>query len=192
MAIYRYIITADTGMAPAIDDALLSLATCKPQIRKSAQPGDWVVACRGSPAPPGLVAWAARIERKVGIGPYEREYRGRSDAVYRERPDGSYERLRPDYHDSPEQQRKDLSGPALIFARQASWYFGDRPQLLSDHLQHLAPRGQGHRVNGTLAPDERALIDWLLSLGPPGLRGRPPDRELCGGCAPKPARRSVC
>lgn len=192
MAIYRYIITADTGMAPAIDDGLLSLATCKPQIRKSAQPGDWVIACHASPAPPGLVAWAGRIQRKLEIGVYEREFRGRADAVYREQPDGTFERLRPGYHDLPDQQRKDLSGPALIFARDAAWYFGRRPQLLPTRLQHLAPRGQGHRVNGTMDGDEQALIAWLRGVGAPGLHGAPPDAELCGGCDPKGSKRGGC
>jgi hypothetical protein len=38
--IFRYILKNDSGMAPCIDNGLVSLATCKPKIRASAQHGD--------------------------------------------------------------------------------------------------------------------------------------------------------
>src|SRR5262245_14974675 len=94
----RYILQHDTGMAPCVDDGLVSLATCKPKIRASANPGDWVIGLRPSPAPRGLVVWAGRVAHSIGVGEYERQHRGRSDAVYRIKPDGGFERLRPDYH----------------------------------------------------------------------------------------------
>ena len=42
--LHCYIITHDTGLAPAIQDGTLSLAVCKPNIRKKAQVGDVIVA----------------------------------------------------------------------------------------------------------------------------------------------------
>ncbi|MDQ3482212.1 MAG: hypothetical protein M3448_02215 [Pseudomonadota bacterium] len=195
MAIYRYIITADTGMAPAVADGLISLATCKPVVRRSTRVGDWVVACRASPAPPGLVAWAGRVRQKLEIADYEREFRGRPDAVYRLGADGDYVRLRPDYHNTPEQVATDLSGPALVFDPEASWYFGSSPKLLPDDLLHLAPRGQGHRVNGAGPDDEQALLVWLRNISPPGVQGSPPDAPdgECGGCiATKPRAPPGC
>jgi hypothetical protein len=93
--IFRYILKNDTGMAPCIDGGLVSLAACKPKIRGSAQPGDWVVGFFPKPEPRGLVAWAGRISRRVEIGDYEAEFRGRSDAVYRAKPNGEFKRLRP-------------------------------------------------------------------------------------------------
>lgn len=186
--LYRYVITADTGMAPASDDGLISLATCKPAVRRSAEVGDWVVACHASPAPAGLVAWAGRVARKLQVGEYEREFRGRSDAVYRELTDGTFKSLKPDYHTEPEQRARDLSGPALVFDPLASWYFGEQPRQLPDELLHLAPRGQGHRVNGTKPDDAKMLLQWLSSSSAPGVLGRPPDRAAsCGGCKSVPA-----
>lgn len=58
MRIYRYVLTSDTGMAPSIDQGVVSLATCKPVIRRCAGPGDWVVENTGS------TAWA-RATRPV-------------------------------------------------------------------------------------------------------------------------------
>lgn len=180
--IYRYVITVDTGMAPAVDQGMISLATCKPVLRKSAAPGDWVMGCHAAPAPAGLIAWAGKVARKLSVGDYEREFRGRADAVYRELPDGSFEALKPSYHTEPKQREKDLSGPVLVFDAVSSWYFGEEPRQLPDTLMHLAPRGQGHRVNGAAPEDSDALSRWLHSLSPPGVLGQPPDRDAsCDG-----------
>lgn len=191
MRIYRYILTSDTGMAPCIDAGMVSLATCKPVIRRCAGSGDWVIGFLASPAPSGMVAWAGRVSRSVPIADYEREFRGRSDAVYRETPGGLFRRLRRDYHAQPGQMETDLSGPALLFDPASTWYFGDRPQMLPDALSHLAAHGQGHRVNGVAQDDLARLLAWLGSLGPPGLHGEPPDREAERPCGPRPAS-NVC
>lgn len=89
MRIYRYVLTSDTGMAPSIDQGVVSLATCKPVIRRCAGPGDWVVANLAS-RECSMAAWAGRISRSISVGDYEREFPGRSDAVYRQLADGSF------------------------------------------------------------------------------------------------------
>ncbi|TMJ19812.1 MAG: hypothetical protein E6G92_08590 [Alphaproteobacteria bacterium] len=182
MEIYRYVMTSDDGIAPCPDQGMISLATCKPVIRRCARPGDWVLGCHGAPAELGAVAWAGRVHRSVSIGDYEREFRGRADALYRQKPDGMFERLRPEYHHSPDDIRKDQSGSVLIFDPERSWYFGDGPQVLPPQLIHVAPRGRNHRVNGLLLGDPERLAAWLTSVGPPGVHGEPPDRDpgLCG------------
>lgn len=171
--IFRYILQNDTGMAPCIDKKLVTLATCKPRIRASAHPGDWVIGFYPRPFERGLVAWAGRIARKIQTGEYEREFRGRSDAVYRQKADGTFKRLRPDYHPGANEIRKDLSAPALVFDEHATWYFGDEPRVLPEALHHLAAGGQGHRVNGTTPEDVGALAAWLAACSTPGMIGRP-------------------
>lgn len=191
--IYRYVHVSDDGAAPCIDGGQITLATCKPRVRGSARPGDWVLGFFPRPAPPGLVGWAARVERKVPAEDYESAYRGRRDAVYRFAPDGSFTRLRGGYHDHPDDVRKDLSAPALVFDPAESWYFGDRPRLLPEDLMHLAASGQGHRVNGRRPGDEAALRAWLAGAGPPGIHGRPRHGDSCGPCgAPVPAKPRAC
>jgi hypothetical protein len=181
--IFRYIHKSDTGMAPCIDNGLLSLATCKPKIRVGAKPGDWVMGFYPSPAPSGTLCWAGRIGNILDIGRYEAEYRGRSDAVYRQQQDGGFRRLRPDYHPGTNEIRKDLSGPALVFDPSATWYLGDQPLMLPETLMHLAARGQGHRVNGTSESDVAVLTAWLASASPAGFHGKlrhpqPPRKPL--------------
>lgn len=178
-------------MAPSIDNGLVSLATYKPVIRRCAEPGDWVTGFLASPAPLGFVAWAGQVTRSVPVGHYEREFRGRSDAVYREAPDGSFRRLRKDYHAEPSQMEKDVAGPALLFDPAFTWYFGDRPRMLPESLLHLAAQGQGHRVNGVGPDDPANLLAWLGSFGPPGIHGQPPDRDAAPRCGPKSTPRKT-
>jgi hypothetical protein len=186
--IYRYVLTSDDGVAPCVDDDLLTLATCKPVIRRVARVGDWVVGFRGK-APAGVVIWAGRIACKFSVGDYEARHRGRADAVYRLQPDGSYLKLRPDYHARREDVLKDLSGPALVFDPASTWYFGSDAQLSPDTLMHLAASGQGHRVNFRRPGDEDVLLGWLNELGPPGIHGLPQAEAHCGGCGSSSGRK---
>ena len=41
--IHRYVVTHDDGSAPCIDNDLLTLCICKPEIRKTAQIDDWLI-----------------------------------------------------------------------------------------------------------------------------------------------------
>lgn len=173
--ILRYILQHDTGMAPCIDDGLVSLATCKPKIRAGAKPGEWVIGCQPSPAPRGRVVWAGRVAHSIEVGEYERRHRGRSDAVYRANPGGGFERLRPDYHPGENDFRKDTSAPVLVFDRNASWYFGRESHMLPEQLGHLAASGRGHRVDGVNEGDATALQVWLASIRPPGVHRVPRD-----------------
>ncbi len=170
---YRYILATDNGMAPCIDNGLITLATCKPQIRRTAKAGDWVAGFYPSPHPRGLVSYVGRVNEVINIGAYEENYRGRSDAVYREKRDGTFIRLRPDYHPEPKQFFKDQSGPVLIFDKKATWYFGDKPKDLPDELFHLHAKGQGHRVNNASEQDIIALEKWLRTKWPPNVYGKP-------------------
>ena len=50
--VFSYVIAHDLGFAPNPFGAFLTLACCKPLIRRTAAPGDWVV---------GLTPWSERI-----------------------------------------------------------------------------------------------------------------------------------
>ena len=181
--IFRYVLMNDTGMAPCIDNGRVSLATCKPKIRSSAKPGDWVIGCRPSPDQCEVV-WAGRVAQSIEVGEFERQYRGRSDAIYRGKPN-AYERLRPAYHPGADELRKDTSAPALVFAQDETWYFGRTPQRLPEHLMHLAAGGRGHRVGGVRVGDIDELVKWLKGVAKPGVHARPRDaapQKTCGGC----------
>ena len=42
--IYSYLLVTDNGSAPCVQQNILSLAICKPRIRKAAKVGDYIIA----------------------------------------------------------------------------------------------------------------------------------------------------
>jgi hypothetical protein len=175
--IFRYILRRDSGMAPCISDGLVSLATCKPQIRQRAEVGHWVAGFLPRPYDRGLLAYAGRIAEVLPVGEYEKRYRGRPDAVYRERNDGTFERLNPNYHATPEEQEKDLSGPVLVFDPNACWYFGENARHLPEHLIDLGAAGRPIFVKCRTPDRIEALEAWLRGHWEPGVHGTPRDAE---------------
>jgi Nucleotide modification associated domain 2 len=167
--IYRYILAHDSGMAPCLHDGLISLATCKPMIRRRAEVDDWVLGFRPGSLERGLMLWAGKVQAVASHGEYQRARRGRPDAVYLERKDGSYERLVSDYHLTQKEMDRDLSGPVLIFDAKVSIHLDGQPVPLPGELAHLAAAGRGHRVNGTNPNDTARLEAWIRSLKARGL-----------------------
>lgn len=189
--IYRYILTHDSGMAPCPAGGRITLATCKPVIRRTANPGDWVLGFRPGSLERGLLLWAGKVEQVMDHGDYEREFRGRPDAVYRIGKDGGYKRLLPDYHPTQREMDRDTSAPVLLFDSKVSLYFNGQPQPLPQELAHLAAAGRGHRVSGTEPGDVSRLEAWLaqLDIVPPDSA----DRNSTGrrsGCGSRSAETS--
>lgn len=184
-------------MAPNPRAGLITLATCKPEIRKAAQEGDWVIG--NFPAPKNeIVAWAGRVERSMPIHEYAREYSARDDALYDLDAGGELHRVsgkHAQYHRERDQQCKDKKGSVLIFDQTQSWYFGGNGRVLPLELHHLAARGQGHRVKQRREDDLTALEAWLADQGPPGIHGEPrdgwdgPSGGGCGQRRPKPGKK---
>ena len=191
--IFRYIHVHDAGMAPCYDDGMITLATCKPEIRKSAVPGDWVIGFMPRPHDRGLATWAGKIASSLPHGEYQRQHRARCDAVYRERPDGTTERLRPEYHPTVEEMDRDLSGPVLVFDPEVSIRLGAQPELVPQELLHLAAAGRGHRVNDALPADEAKLEGWvrhLISTARRNIADPPPRIRKCRPCGAGAKKRS--
>lgn len=129
-----------------------------------------------------------QVAESIDVGDYERRYSckrrgGRAEAIYQEQPSGGFDRLRPDYHPGPDEFRKDANSPVLLFDPEVTWYFGKEPQLMPEHLMHLAAGGSGHRVNGMREGDATALRSWLIGVAPPSIHHSPRDG------APKKPRR---
>ena len=162
--IFRYILVHDYGIAPCPADDLLTLATCKPSIRRSAKPGDWVLGFRPGTVVRGEMLWGGRVARVMTQGEFEQAYRGRPDALYRLDREGSFSRLNPAYHPSEREKARDLSGPVLLFDESISRYCYGQPVALPSELAHLAPIGRGHRVNGVNQGDPERLAAWLTAL----------------------------
>lgn len=73
---YLYAITRDFGFAPNPFHGVCTLATCKPDIRSTAQPGDWIFSMGGSKMGKktanlfGHCICAMRVSRKISFSEY--------------------------------------------------------------------------------------------------------------------------
>jgi hypothetical protein len=195
--VFSYVVRYDYGFAPNPFEGYCTIATCKPQIRRTASVGDWVVGT-GS-ADKGLAGrlvyvmqvdeiltfddyWKdPRFARKVptDLGAVKRAY---GDNIYRRGDDGTW--LQADSRHSladgkpnPGHIKVDTSVDAVLVARRFSYFGGVGPtiptSLRNDFGMDLVHPSQGHRCR---FPQEliNAAIAWFGSLDT-GVLGRPAD-----------------
>jgi hypothetical protein len=83
---YFYKMTADNGGAPCVENGLLSLAICKPEIRSTAKKDDIILgfAAKSLSADNRLI-YVARVTAKIEDGDYFKsdKFSNRSDCIYR-------------------------------------------------------------------------------------------------------------
>lgn len=176
--LFSYVVTHDTGFAPNPYGGILTLATCKPRIRATAQRGDWLLgtgSVRGVGA--GSVVYAACIAEVVPLEQYATEARfavkhpavgkeswqRHGDNIYTQLSDGTWHQRRNIHHVAKDIPR-DLRGKnALVCER--FWYFGSAVPLLPEALTGLVKRGPGHRCEDSPAL-VAALVSWLGTFTP--------------------------
>ncbi len=182
---YRYVLADDNGTAPCPQNGLLTLATCKPKVRKTTGAGDLIAAFAPSPCPMHMLAYAARVREVVEWPAYASKYAypSRNDAVYAFLPDGHVTRLREDYHTTDHHKAQDLSARVLIFDPAETWYFGKNLQELPKHLQWCSiggkgsRNGRGHNVDEVDLDADDSLLTWLKRTYAPGFHGAPRGRN---------------
>lgn len=184
---YRYILRHDDGWAPCIDDGLLSLATCKPAIRRTAVVGDYVAGYQPKAKGEGLLCWFGRVEKIMWHAEYFRAHSKRRDANYQMDTAGVWQRKNRLYHPAETQKLADVSAPALLFDMTETWYFGREPKEPPSSLAPVRAIGQGHRVKVRLPNDVEEMIDWLRKNWPAGILHLPRDEssDCDRTCVPK-------
>lgn len=191
--IYVYKLVADNGGAPCVHRSILSLAICKPKIRKTAEEGDFVVGFGGQRLGNRLI-YAAKITVKPPVGEYyvADQYVGRPDCIYRHADGAAVLKDKARYHSTGAQLPKDV-GPrfehASVLLSDDFIYFGSKGRrdyearcpTLAAMLSRLR---QGHRVNHNAAVQSEleALISELWSLPKRGAVGRPSDQDCTLRC----------
>lgn len=192
--IYFYKLTTDNGGAPHVRDGLLSLAICKPMIRRTANVGDLILGfAADSLHADNRLVYVARVTGKVGGGDYyTRPYAERGDCIYERRDEHFVWRDGARYHgpadlihdlgDHPEYPRANvlLSDEFSYFGGQGSADYKVRHPAVGDAVEHL---GRGHRVEHPAMLRAR-LEDLALEVlrEPRGASGAPSSSSACGGC----------
>ena len=181
--IFRYVVAYDSGVAPQPFDGYCTLAICKPQIRRAARVGDWVIGFRGRMV--GHVTYAMQVEEVLTPAKYWDDPRfakrrpGRTrtpDNIYRPGPEGSLLQVPNEVH-GPSAVQTDVGGRNVLVSKRY-WYFGNSSPRIAPDLSHLIHRHIGHAVDINRRDDDvERLLRWLSSWSP-GLHGMPVDRTL--------------
>lgn len=156
MSLWSYKVTRDYGFAPNPFFGSLTLACCKPNIRKAAKPGDLVVGCGSAELKlRGHVIFAMRVAEVLSFQDYWDDPRFRckravftagpahtyGDNIYHHDPSGAW--IQEDSHHSfaagawnDHNAQRDMKADAVLIAREFV-YWGDQalliPQNLRDH-----------------------------------------------------------
>ena len=154
VTISSYVIASDTGMAPCIQDDLLTLALCKPILRTSIGKrngvGDVVAGIlpgspRGQPQYIGFLAIVKLCATPALYYAPNSVYRHRRDCIYRSGDDGELIHYGGSFHNDKsheknmEDQRKDKQGVVLICEVFKRYDHNDAP--VAEHLKGSLKRG---------------------------------------------------
>lgn len=193
--LYSYVVATDSGAAPNPFGKVCTLVICKPQIRRTAEPGDWIVGTGSARSPVGdtrrKVVYAMRVSTKMPMRAYDDLARqqllikvpgGDSPSPLSQVGDAIYDfsetspRLRRGGPHCEENRERDLGGEYALLSEHF-YYFGARPKPLPEHLHPIVKKGQGHRssANDDYVED---FIEWIegLSEEPNRIHAKPANK----------------
>lgn len=189
---FSYVVATDNGVAPNVDGGVCTVCLCKPEIRRNAMVGHWIVGLWPMPAR-YRVTYVMRVGRKMTMldyhecGEFDQKKPGCSQT-----PDNIYEpdlrfwlRRRKDtprgLHAHPEHARRDLGGRNALIADRF-WYFGSTACELPARFWKLDfPNPTARRyVKKTYLNDTELnnLVMWLDGYGQ-GVIGTPRSLNAC-------------
>lgn len=192
MRVHTYVITTDAGSAPNYDPPCVTLAVCKPRIRRKAQVGDLVLAFAGStvnPHEPHAVVWAGIVSEILPIADYWNDRRftvkkpGRTkvpDNFYKPLPGGGFV-WQPNPIHGPEALGHDTGGQSVLIFKPA-WRFGAMGPILPEHFGLRMTGGRrGERLVDLTERDWQRLSAWLNAQPQLELTDHPTRRRSCAG-----------
>jgi hypothetical protein len=199
MRLFSYVVRYDFGFAPNPFHDWCTLADCKPQIRKSAEPGDWIMGTSSignGKGKTGRLVYAMQVDETLNFDDYWHDPRFVSkrpnlrgsrmlqfgDNIYHRDSTGTW--IQDNSHHSKDDGSPEIQNIAhdtridRVLVGRKFVYFGDRgpeiPKKLSDgYPLDLVVSGSGHkcRFEEKQAAD---AIAWLESLGI-GVQSKPRD-----------------
>jgi Nucleotide modification associated domain 2 len=195
--IYYYKLTHDAGAAPCIQRGILSLAICKPIIRRSAEVGDIIFGFTANSLDrQNRLIYAALITKKLRKGEYYEgdKFTSRDDCIYEFRQGRYVRRKDAKFHNNPGDLSHDLGEHpeyprANVLLSTDFRYFGvngtdeykSKYELIGKAVESL---GRGQRVN--LAPELReqflATKKWLWGKSQSKVLGRPSEPPSGTSC----------
>jgi hypothetical protein len=197
--IYSYVVRYDSGFAPNPFYGYCTLATCKPDIRRSAESGDWVVGSASNARDirrGGHMVYAMRVTEAITFDEYSRDIRFEAkkpfrrgsrkqscgDNIYfRDTPKRDW-RQRDSFHSTEDGQlhtehvTRD-TGVNRVLISDDYVYFGGTGPAFPDDLQDENGRPLCKRGIGRSCLDDPQLVEalerWIRSLDVRGYQGPP-------------------
>lgn len=171
MRVHTYVIAVDAGSAPNYDPPFVTLAVCKPRIRRKAEIGEVVMAFAGrevNPAEPHTVVWAGIVSEKMSFAEYWNDRRfatkkpdqtDHPDNFYRP-VDGGLLWVQNDVHE-PDATNHDTGGK-FVLGFSPSWRFGAQGPLMPIEFDLRMVGGRrGERVDDLTESEWKRLRAWL-------------------------------
>lgn len=162
MRLFSYKLKNDTGFAPNPFFGVLTLATCKPQIRKSKRVGDWIAgftskALCGDEVGEEKLIYLMQVTDKIHISEYfsHPDFQNKipnlscEEFVY-QAGDNIYKLQGNDFiqlenrNHALNDKSRDLSGEFVLVSTKF-YYFGKNPLEIPDYLRPKIPVGQSPR-----------------------------------------------
>lgn len=170
MRVHTYVIVTDAGSAPNYDSPAVTLAICKPRIRKKAKMGEMVLAFAGSkmnPVSGHSVVWAGIVSEVLTFSEYWNDPRFASKKPDRtEVPDNLYKPTNGGFIWQPnpiherDAQDHDTGGlNVLVFNH--SWRFGALGPVLPEHFGLRMVGRRGERLTNLSNSEWQRLETWL-------------------------------
>lgn len=196
MRFFSYKLTHDTGFAPNPFFGYLTLANCKPGIRKTKKVGDYIAGftskeLNGDEVGKERLIYIMKIEEMIPHFTYftdekfknkvprnEQSFAYRAgDNIYKPKIDNyeswsDFETIENfNHHDG--QKNEDLSGEKVLVSKEF-WYFGKNAILIPQELRPRVPISQHPYGWKTELEVSEKLLDWLKKEFPKyGIYGKP-------------------
>lgn len=192
--IFSYKLSRDFGFAPNPFHGICTLATCKPQIRRSAQVGDIVIGCGSQELKmQGRIIFAMKVSEKISFDEYWNDPRfemkkpsfkssrsmGYGDNIYHH--EGDQWRQEDSHHSFAngvtnfDNQNRDTGADHVLISNDFIYWGANAPKMdlsLRDlDGDDLLPKGRNYRTN--FSDNFRIEVsNWFSGL-PKGCVGRP-------------------
>ena len=195
--LFSYKLMVDTGFAPNPYGSTLTLATCKPDVRKTRRVGDWIAGftsqgLSGDAVGQEKLLYLMRIGEKMRIGDYYHDPRFQDkipqlesndaslivgDNIYKPKKPNAlspneFEQLPNCSHNTHDDRTKDVKGEFVLVAGEF-YYFGRNALKLPEDVRPDVPRTQSRFGQRTGPRDLQLLLDYVQATYAPGRHGIP-------------------
>ena len=199
---FSYVVRYDFGFAPNPFHGVCTLATCKPQIRRAAAVGDWVVGTGSAPNRlTGRLVYSMRVSEAMSYDDYWNDPRflvkrpnlrgsliqAFGDNIYHNGPKGwmqaNSRHSLDDGTPNRDHIKKDTSSPRLLIGSEFYYWGGLAPKIpqeFRDWSGHDICQKRTVKYKFPIAMAE-AFIIWIKSHGEHGILGEPAAFRNLGG-----------